>query len=61
MMLCAGGELNKDACKVYLCKNRFGVKTQTKVDSGGPLTVDLNGKHVLIGVVSWGHGCGEVS
>ena len=60
-MLCAGGELNKDACKVYFRKNRFSVKTQTKVDSGGPLTVDLNGKHVLIGVVSWGHGCGEVS
>ena len=61
MMLCAGGELNKDACQVYFCKKRFSVKTQTKVDSGGPLTVDLNGKHVLIGVVSWGQGCGEVS
>ena len=60
-MLCAGGELNKDACQVYFVRTELALNTQTKVDSGGPLTVDLNGKHVLIGVVSWGHGCGEVS
>jgi len=42
-MLCAGGELNKDGCRG---------------DSGGPLTVDDDGKHVLIGAVSFGNGCG---
>ena len=30
-------------------------------DSGGPLTVDVDGKHTLVGVVSWSYGCAEVS
>jgi len=42
-MLCAGGVLNKDACTG---------------DSGGPLTMEVDGKHFLIGAVSFGNGCG---
>jgi len=42
-MLCAGGLANKDACGG---------------DSGGPLTVEMDGKHSLAGVVSFGNGCG---
>ena len=32
-----------------------------KGDSGGPLTVDVDGQHTLVGDVSWGNGCGFVS
>ena len=30
-------------------------------DSGGPLTVKQNGKHILVGITSYGYGCGLVS
>ncbi|XP_066972499.1 trypsin-1-like isoform X1 [Macrobrachium rosenbergii] len=44
-MLCAGyPEGGKDTCGG---------------DSGGPLTVEENGRHVLAGITSFGHGCGE--
>ncbi|RLN97141.1 hypothetical protein BBJ28_00026850 [Nothophytophthora sp. Chile5] len=42
-MVCAGGQTNKDSCQG---------------DSGGPLISEMSAEDVLIGVVSWGNGCG---
>ena len=42
--------------------NKYGYNsTQIKGDSGGPLTVDVDGHHFLIGATSFGEGCGDVS
>lgn len=44
-MICAGGELNQDSCEN---------------DSGGPLILEgsSDSEDILLGVVSWGYGCG---
>lgn len=44
-MICAGGLRNQDSCQG---------------DSGGPLVVNSNNTDILVGVVSWGQGCGQL-
>jgi trypsin len=44
-MICAGGALDQDSCQG---------------DSGGPLIVNKYGTDILVGIVSWGYGCGRL-
>ena len=43
--------------KVFLLK--VPVTRTSQVEHGGPLTVEVDGHHIVAGVSSWGLGCGS--
>ena len=59
-MLCAGGISEGQVCSVMCpaisCVN---LTLTSQVEHGGPLTVAVDGHHVVAGVSSWGLGCGS--
>ena len=50
---------NQSIFEEMMCTVNEG-RSECKGDSGGPLTVNENGKHILVGVVSWSIGCAKV-
>ena len=53
---------NEKIVEHVLCaKNPTIGKATCQGDSGGPLTVKQNDQHILVGITSYGYGCGLVS
>ena len=64
-MLCAGGKAGEDSCGVSAHNapiKHVYLTLLSKGDSGGPLTVDVDGQHVLVGDTSFGltENCAQV-